>query len=318
MVGDRQRVRHRAGPSVRLGAGALFVSVSSVLIDLAGTTPGTASFYRCALSLPFLAVVAQVERRRHRAPDRTEILLGLLAGAFFAGDMLLWTRAIDEVGAGLSTVVVNVQVIGVPLLAWLIDRERAPLRFVAWVPVMILGVALTAGLVDGGAAGTDPVWGTIHAVLAAACYSVFLYLLRRTGMAGRPVQNYFVVIAAAGVVSLVAGSLWRGVDLTPGLRVIAWLTGVAVAGTVVGWLLVATYSPRLPSHVGAALLMLTPVGALVLSAVVLHERPTVLQLIGAVLILAGAYFSGNRLGIRLRGRRTGRAPDRRGPAPRSP
>ncbi|MEV6272469.1 DMT family transporter [Kribbella sp. NPDC051936] len=314
MVGDRERLRHRAGPSVRLGAGALFVSVSSVLIDLAGTTPGTAGFYRCALSLPFLAAAARAERRRHPAPDRTEILLGLVAGAFFAGDMLLWTRAIDEVGAGLSTVVVNVQVIGVPLLAWAIDGERAPLRFVLWVPVMIFGVALTAGLVDGGAAGTDPVWGTIHAVLAAACYSVFLYLLRRTGQGGRPVQNYFVVIASAGVVSLAAGALWRGVDLTPGLRVIGWLLGVAVAGTVVGWLLVATYSPQLPSHVGAALLMLTPVGALVLSAVVLHERPTVLQLIGAVLILAGAYFSANR----IRGRRRGRVRGRRGPGRRCP
>ncbi|HEY3561433.1 MAG TPA: DMT family transporter [Kribbella sp.] len=297
-----------------LAAGALFVSVSSVLIDLAGTTPGTASFYRCVLSLPFLAVVAAIERRRRRPLTRDEFLLGLLAGAFFAGDMLLWTRAIDEVGAGLSTVVVNVQVIGVPLLAWAIDRETVPRRFVAWVPVLILGVALTAGLIDGGAAGTNPLWGTFHAVLAAACYSVFLYLLRRTGMGGRPIQNYFVVIVSAAVVSLVAGSLWRGVDLTPGLRVIGWLIGVAVAGTVVGWLLVATYSPRLPSHVGAALLMLTPVGALALSSVVLHERPTVLQLIGCGLILAGAYFSANR----LTGRRTGRAPDRPGQAQRRP
>jgi drug/metabolite transporter (DMT)-like permease len=306
MAGDRRRSPAPAGPAVRLAAGALFVSVSSVLIDLSGTSPGTASFYRCALSVPLLVVVAAVERRQRRTLGRDELLLSLLAGAFFAGDMLLWTRAIEEVGAGLSTVVVNVQVIGVPLLAWAIDGETVPRRFVAWVPVMIAGVALTAGLVDGGAAGTDPFWGTIHAALAAACYSVFLYLLRRNGSGGRPIQNYLVVVAAAGVVSLVAGSLWRGVDLSPGLRAIAWLVGVAVAGTVVGWLLVATYSPRLPSHVGAALLMLTPVGALVLSAVVLSERPTVLQLIGAVLILAGAYFSGNR----LRGPRTGRARDR--------
>jgi drug/metabolite transporter (DMT)-like permease len=301
-------------PAVWLGIGALCVSVSSVLIDLARTTPGTVSFYRCVLSLPLLAVIAAVERRRKRSLGRDEVVLGLLAGAFFAGDMLLWTRAIDEVGAGLSTVVVNVQVIGVPLLAWAIDGETAPRRFIAWVPVLILGVALTAGVVGGGAVGTDPLWGTIHAVLAACCYSVFLYLLRRSGMAGRPIQNYFVVIASAALVSLVAGWLWRGVDLTPGFRVIAWLIGVAVAGTVVGWLLVASYSPRLPSHVGAAVLMLTPVGALALSAVALDERPTVLQLSGCVLILAGAYLSSNQ----LTGRRTGRAPDRPGRERRSP
>lgn len=314
MSGDQRHSGQRVGPGVRLAAGALFVSVSSVLIDLAGTTPGTASFYRCALSLPLLAVVAAVERHRGRPLGRDHLPIALVAGAFFAGDMLLWTRAIEEVGAGLSTVVVNVQVIGVPLLAWAIDGETVPRRFVAWVPVMLAGVALTAGLIDGGAAGTDPVRGTVHAVLAAACYSVFLYLLRRNGTSGRPIQNYFVVIASAGVVSLVAGWFWRGVDLTPGWRVIGWLVGVAVAGTVVGWLLVATNSPLLPSHVGAALLMLTPVGALVLGTLVLHERPTWLQLTGCVLIVAGAYLSGNRLRVR----RTGRAPDRPHQAPRRP
>ncbi|MEV0800752.1 EamA family transporter [Kribbella sp. NPDC050281] len=50
-------------------------------------------------------------------------------------------------------------------------------------------------------------------------------------------------------------------------------------------------SPHLPSHVGAALLMLTPVGALALGALVLGERPTPLQLLGCVLILAGSYFA---------------------------
>ncbi|TQJ17346.1 DMT family transporter [Kribbella jejuensis] len=314
MSGDQQRSGQRAGPGFRLAAGALFVSVSSVLIDLARTTPGTASFYRCALSLPLLAVVALVERHHGRALGRAEVLISLVAGVFFAGDMLLWTRAIEEVGAGLSTVVVNVQVVGVPLLAWAIDGETVPRRFIACVPVMLVGVALTAGLVGGGTTGTDPVWGTVHAVLAAACYSVFLYLLRRNGSTGRPVQNYFVVIASAGLVSLVAGWFWRGVDLTPGFRVIGWLIGVAVAGTVVGWLLVAMNSSKLPSHVGAALLMLTPVGALVLGTVVLHERPTWLQLTGCVLIVAGAYLSGNRLRVR----RTDRVPDRPRPEPGSP
>jgi drug/metabolite transporter (DMT)-like permease len=47
----------------------------------------------------------------------------------------------------------------------------------------------------------------------------------------------------------------------------------------VGGLLVAAASPGLASHVGAVLLMLTPVGAVVLGAVVLGERPTPLQLV---------------------------------------
>ncbi|MFF0264389.1 hypothetical protein [Kribbella sp. NPDC004536] len=98
MPGDQHSPKpssaHSSGPVVWLAAGALFVSVSSVLIDLAGTSPGTASCYRCALSLPLLAIFAAVERRRRRALGREEVLISLVAGVFFAGDMLLWTRAI--------------------------------------------------------------------------------------------------------------------------------------------------------------------------------------------------------------------------------
>jgi hypothetical protein len=44
------------------------------------------------------------------------------------------TQAIPEVGAGLSTVLVNTQVVIVPLLAWLVDRERSGPRFVLSCP----------------------------------------------------------------------------------------------------------------------------------------------------------------------------------------
>jgi drug/metabolite transporter (DMT)-like permease len=281
-----------------LAMGALLVSVSSVLIDLAGATPGTAGVYRCLLALPPLIVLAWYERRRGESFNGRDVLFAALAGAFFAGDMLLWTQAIFEVGAGLSTVLVNVQVVLVPLLAWVVDREGVTARYLTWVPVLLAGVVLTSGVVGGGASGTRPLAGTVRATLAAVCYSVFLFLLRRGGRQGPPIQNYCVVIAAACVVAPAAGSLWHGVDLAPGWKVIGWLTGVALAGTVLGWLLVATASPHLPSHVGAVLLMLTPVGALTLGALILGERPAPHQLLGCVLILAGSYFATQRVRCR--------------------
>ncbi|MFD8388280.1 DMT family transporter [Streptomyces sp. NPDC059680] len=272
--------------------GALSVSASAVLLDLAHTTPGTASFYRCVLALPALAVLAGAEHRREGAPPRRRYGLAFAAGVLFAGDMLLWTQAIGEVGAGLSTVLVNVQVALVPLLAWAVDREPVPARFLGWLPLLLLGVVLTGGVLDQRVSvGTDPRWGTVHAVLAAVCYSGFLYLLRRGGHRGQVRQTYTVVIAAAAVVSLLAGLAWYGFDIAPGLRVLGWLLAVAVCSQVVGWLLVATASPKLASHVGAVLLLLTPVGAVVLSAVVLGERPTPLQLAGCGLILISAYFT---------------------------
>lgn len=281
-------------PAWGMAVGALCVSASAVLLGLARTGPGTASFYRCVLALPALVVLAVPERRRQGPPPCGQYGLALLAGAAFAWDMLLWTQAIAEVGAGLSTVLVNVQVVLVPLLAWAIDREPVPRSFLLWVPVILVGVVLTAGVAEGGAFGTDPRAGTLHAVLAAVCYSVFLFLLRRGGHSGFVRQRYVLVIACAAVVSLLAGRFSYGLDLAPGWKVMGWLLAVAVSSQVVGWLLVASASPMLSSHLGAVLLLLTPVGAVALGAVVLGERPTVLQLAGCVLILLSAYCAAAR------------------------
>ena len=62
-----------------------------------------------------------------------------------------------------------------------------------------------------------------------------------------------------------------------------------LSSQIVGWLLIALNSPRLPSHTGAVLLLLTPVGAVLLGAWVLGERPTLAQWAGCALILVSAY-----------------------------
>jgi hypothetical protein len=80
------------------------------------------------------------------------------------------------------------------------------------------------------------------------------------------VQQYWWVVASAAVVGLAVGAVWQGVALAPGWAAIGWLALTAIGGQVLGWLLVALASPVLPSTVSAALLLLTPVGALALSS----------------------------------------------------
>jgi drug/metabolite transporter (DMT)-like permease len=278
-----------ARPRVGVALGALCLSASAVMIDRAATSPGTASFFRSLFALPLLCLLAAVERRRGAAPTRSQLATAAAAGVLLAGDVLLWTQAIFDVGAGVATVLVNVQVVIVPLLALGIDREPLSRRFLATLPFACLGVVLAGGVVEHGVGGPHALRGTIDAVVAALCYSGFLFLLRRSGQRGPVVQPYLVVTASAGVASLAGGAVWRGIDLTPPAPALAWLALTALAGGVLGWLLIAGATPRLDSHVGAVLLLLTPVGSLALGALVLGERPTPLQLAGSALILAAAY-----------------------------
>ena len=43
---------------------------------------------------------------------------------FFAADLILWHHSIADVGAGLATVLANIQVVLVPLVAWAVLAER--------------------------------------------------------------------------------------------------------------------------------------------------------------------------------------------------
>ncbi|WP_207922346.1 DMT family transporter [Saccharopolyspora terrae] len=132
--------------------------------------------------------------------------------------------------------------------------------------------------------------GTVHAVLAALCCSGFLFLLRRGGPDRPLVQSYLIIMASAAAFAAVTGTMWGGFDAAPGWEPLGWLALTALCGQVLGWLLVAAGSPRLRVEVGSALLLPTPVGALLLGAVALGEVPSSLQVLGCALVLGSAYL----------------------------
>ncbi len=281
-------------PAWLMASGALVISGNAVLIALAHTSVGTASFYRFLLALPLLVPPAFVEWRRHGPQPRRDRLVALAGGVLLAGDMLLWARAIPEIGAGLSTVLVNLQVVLVPLLALVLDREPVTRGYLLALPVTLVGVALAAGVVGGSGVGNDPLLGTLHVGGAALCYAGYLYLLRRGGHTGHPVQQVLYVSIAGAVAALAVGVVWHGIDPTPGWATLGWLLLLAITDQVVGWMLIAAATARLPAHTGAVLLMLVPVGGVALAGVVLAERPTPIQLGGCLLVLAGVYLATRR------------------------
>ena len=52
-----------------------------------------------------------MERRRFGPLPRRAVRLAAIAGIFFAGDLTFWHHAIEYVGAGLATVLGNLQVL---------------------------------------------------------------------------------------------------------------------------------------------------------------------------------------------------------------
>lgn len=275
-------------------AGALLIAGSAPLVALSGTEPGTSAFFRCLYALPFLVALALRERRRDHAMTTRGRVTALAAGACFTADLLLWHTAIDLVGAGLATVLANVQVVVTGAVAWVVLHERPSRSTVLAVPVVLVGVALIAG-VTGGGYGSSPVLGGVLGLGTACAYSGFLLLLRAAGTGRRGPAEPLALATLSAVVGIGAvGAALGELDPVPSWPAHGWLLALALGSQVVAWLLITTALPRLPALTTSVLLLLQPVGSVALGVLVLAERPSPAQLAGVGLVLVGVAVAQRR------------------------
>ena len=301
-VGGRARLRITTMPPMAAAtAGAVCISSSAVLMKLASTaSPSIVAFGRCAFALPLLGALALRERRRGGSgtalppmPSRSR-WLARLAGVFLAADLILWSHTIALIGAGLGTVVGNLEVLIISLLAWLVLGERPSRSLVLASPVMLAGLVLVGGLADVGgsrAYGTDPALGVVYGVGVAVLYAVYILMLRQatsSAGAGAAVAGPLFEATAGGVVgSVLLGLVLGDLRLGPPWPALGWILLLALTSQVVGWLLITVSMPRLAAGTIGALLLIQPAGSVALSYVILSERPSLLQLGGVALILTG-------------------------------
>jgi drug/metabolite transporter (DMT)-like permease len=280
--------------------GALTIAWSAILVRKADVAPATAAVFRCAYAVPVLGLFAWVEQRRYGPRTWRERKLSLWAGAFFAADLICWHYAIHDVGAGLATVLGNLQVVLVGLVAWLTLGERPEMRTMAAVPIALLGIVLISGVVGSGAYGDDPLRGVIFGVATGLTYAGFILVLRQAGQdLRRPVSPLFEATAAAAVFALIAGLVIGDVDLAPSWPAHAWLVVLALSSQVVGWLLISVSLPRLPAALTSVLLTVQPVGSVILGVILLSESPSLLQLAGVACIFSGIIVATARRGARV-------------------
>src|SRR5438270_3314680 len=267
--------------------GAVTIAFSSILVRLSHASPSTAAIFRCAYALPVLGFLAWLEDRRFGGRSWAERRTAVAAGVFFAIDLILWHRSIGDIGAGLATVLANIQVVLVPLVAWVWLAEKPGGRLLPALPVAVLGVILISGVLEHGAYGRDPGRGTVYALLAGIAYVGFLLLLRRSGAdTRRPAGPLFDATATATVLCVIAGEIIGDARLVPSWPGAGWLIVLALTSQVLGWLLITSSLPRLPAAITSLLLTVQPVGSMALGAVIFAEAPTALQLAGVALVLA--------------------------------
>ncbi len=272
--------------------GALIISTSGPLVRLAEVSPATSALFRCVYAVPPMIVLAWAERRRLGPLRGRPLVLAWAAGVLFALDLLFWHHAIGYVGAGLATVLGNLQVFIVAFAAWAVFGERPSNQLMIATPVVFAGAVLISGVFDEAAYGADPMLGVLAGVATSVAYAAFLLLMKAGARRSAGPLAHATAVAAVSIAAL--SPLFGGADLTPDWPAHGWLLLLALGPQVLGWSLITYALPRQPAALTALLLLVQPLTTVALAKVLLDENPSLLQLTGCLVIVAGVLYGSRR------------------------
>lgn len=266
--------------------GGTLLGLTGVLFHVSGASPSTATAFRCLYALPLVWLFAAYERRRGGRWTGSRPL-GWLAGVLLAADLVLWQRSVQDVGAGLATVLGNSQLVFVVLVSALVLRERITARVAAAIGAMMVGIVLISGVLEASPYGAEPLRGAAYAVAAGALYAAYILLLRRASGGAASVTPLLHATLGAAVGAVLLGVALGELDIAPSWPAHGWLLLLAVLGQAVAWLLLTVPISRMPASATSVALTLQPVSGVIYGALLLGERPSALQLAGVAVVLAG-------------------------------
>ena len=239
--------------------GSCSLAVGPWLVRLAEVGPVAAGFWRLALALPFLWLLARALGQPVHWPRRGLIVLIAIAAFFFAADLAAWHIGIHMTKLGNATLFANVSSFAFAAWGlWLARRLPSPVQATA-----LLLAALGAALLMSGSAELSArhVRGDLLALIAGLLYAGYLIAVERGRGDLAPLPLLFLA-SLFGAAMLLPFSLLLGERIIPGDWTPVLL--LALGSQVLGQgLLVYAIGALPPLVVGLALLTQPAISALI-------------------------------------------------------
>lgn len=238
--------------------GSTLLAIGPWLVRLAGVGPVAAGFWRLALALPFLFLIARLAKQPVHWPGRGLTALVALAGFFFAADLAAWHVGIHMTKLANATLFGNVS--SFAFAAWGLWLARS------W-PTVIQGSALIlaaigAALLMGSSADLSlrHLQGDLFALIAGILYAGYLIAVQKARGTLAPLPLLFLA-SAFGAAMLLPLSLALGERIVPDNW--TFVLVLALSSQVLGQgLLVYALGSLSPLVVGLTLLTQPAISAL--------------------------------------------------------
>ena len=274
------RADHRfAFPAVLIGSCAL--AFGPWLVRLSQVGPVAAGFWRLALALPFLFVIAAMTRQPVHWPGKKLAILVGFAAFFFAADLAAWHVGIHMTKLGNATLFGNVS--SFAFAAWGLWLAR---RWPSTTQGLALGLAVIgAAMLMGSSFELSPrnFTGDLLALFAGLLYTGYLIAVQHARGSLKPLPLLFVA-SAFGASMLLPVAMAFGETIIP--RDWTFILLLALGSQVVGQGLLVYGIAHVPPLVVGLTLLTQPAISAFVGWIVYDERLGPIDFLGAFAIAA--------------------------------
>ena len=273
--------KHHPHAFLALLVGSSALALGPWLVRLSEVGPVAAGFWRLALALPFLFVIARVAGQPVHWPGRTLGIIVAFAAFFFAADLAAWHTGIHMTKLANATLFGNTASFAFAAWGlWLVRSWPSPLQGAA-LGLAALGSVLLMG--NSAELSLRNLHGDLLALTAGLLYAGYLIAVERAREKLAPLPLLFLS-SAMGAAMLLPVALIFGEQIIP--ENWTFIVVLALSSQVLGQGLLVYAIGALPPLVVGLVLLTQPAISAIIGWIAYGERLQPLDWVGAAAIAA--------------------------------
>lgn len=216
--------------------------------------------------------------------NRRDALFITLSGIAMGASWMFLYEAYQQIGVGFASLLYYCGPVIVMILSPMIFKERLTASKIIGFIIVLVGIVL----VNGKTAATgNNTWGLFCGAMSAVMY-FFMVTLNKQSKSTTGMENSVIQLTVSFlIVAVFVGFKQAFVINVPG-EAWVWILILGIVNTGIGCYLYFSPLAKLPVQTVAICGYLEPLSAVVFAALMLGEKMTAVQVIGAVCIIGGA------------------------------
>lgn len=276
-------------PLLALLLGTSALAFAPIFVKLTETSATITTFWRMFLSTPILAFAwilfpnkQWVQKTKNQFKD---YLVIVLAGLFFALDLVFWNLSLEHTSVANATLLVNCASFFVAFISWWLFKK--PMSFKLFLGILVAFIGGFLLVWPHFDTQDTSLWGDFLSLIAALFYALYIITIQ----IARQRFGTLSIMTVSGVVTTLA-ALFIAWVLNESLMAdfsSSWqaLMGLALIVQILGQGFIAYALATVNAALSAVILLLQPVMSAWIAWYLFGENLVVIQGIGMVVILIG-------------------------------